>query len=447
MSYNANKKVRTKDLKSLAQKSKSNDDTLLAAIGTLSSLNTSAKGNIVAAINEILSQRGALSSLTTSDKTSIVKAINTLVSICSTINTNIGTLSSLSTSAKSNLVAAINALQTLVDTAQSSANTANSNIGTLSSLTTSANGNLVAAVNEIVTARGALSSLTTSDKTSIVKAINTVKTLADTGIANTTSLQTLVSPLLADNVQAHNSFARGTTWGNLGNSLTAEQSSAIAAGTFKDIYPGDSWHFSNVAYSYEDENGVTQSATFSGYFMVAECDYYFSMGENSRFNQHHVLVIPTDVLFSGAQMNASNTREGGYVASLMHTVHRKRAEAIFKACFGEQHVLTFEDKYSSGEPNANGNVTSDVWASCQAQLLNERMIFGNTIESADHYANSSSRQLAILRYRPFSFVGSNSYWLRDIGIRGGFVIIDSNGNINTAGPNKSYGVRAYALIQ
>ena len=262
-----------------------------------------------------------------------------------------------------------------------------------------------------------------------------------------TELKNLVNPLMADNVQAHNSFARGTSWGNLGNSLTAEQTAAIAAGTFKDIYPGDSWHFSQVAYSYEDENGVTQSATFSGYFMVAECDYYFSMGQSSRFNQHHVLVIPTDVLFTGAQMNASNTREGGYVASLMHTVHRKRAEAIFKACFGEQHVLTFEDKYSSGEPNANGNVTSDVWASCQAQLLNERMIFGNTIESADHYANSSSRQLAILRYRPYSFVGSNAYWLRDIGIRGGFVYVDSTGNLHAESPNKSYGVRAYALIQ
>ena len=260
-------------------------------------------------------------------------------------------------------------------------------------------------------------------------------------------LKTLVSPLLANNVQAHNSFARGTSWGNLGNSLTAEQSSAIAAGTFKDIYPGDSWHFSQVAYSYEDENGVTQSATFSGYFMVAECDYYYYMGQNSRFNQHHVLVIPTDVLFLSAQMNASNTREGGYVASLMHTVHRKRAEAIFKACFGEQHVLTFEDKFSSGETNANGNVTSAVWASCQAQLLNERMIFGNTIESADHYANSSSRQLAIMRYRPYSFVGSNPYWLRDIGIRGGFVYVDATGNLHAESPNKSYGVRAYALIQ
>ena len=44
--------------------------------GLLSGLNTSNKSNLVAAINELLTQRGALSSLSTTTKTSIVAAIN-----------------------------------------------------------------------------------------------------------------------------------------------------------------------------------------------------------------------------------------------------------------------------------------------------------------------------------------------------------------------------------
>ena len=45
-------------------------------VGTLSSLNTSTKTNLVAAINEVLSNEGALSSLSTTAKTNLVAAIN-----------------------------------------------------------------------------------------------------------------------------------------------------------------------------------------------------------------------------------------------------------------------------------------------------------------------------------------------------------------------------------
>ena len=60
-----------------------NIPTLLTAIenkiGTLSNLNTTAKTNLVAAINELVSNQGALSSLSTTTKTSLVAAINEAV--------------------------------------------------------------------------------------------------------------------------------------------------------------------------------------------------------------------------------------------------------------------------------------------------------------------------------------------------------------------------------
>ena len=49
-------------------------------IGTLANLSTTAKTNIVAAINEVLANQGALSSLSTTAKTTLVAAINELKS-------------------------------------------------------------------------------------------------------------------------------------------------------------------------------------------------------------------------------------------------------------------------------------------------------------------------------------------------------------------------------
>ena len=69
--------------------------------GSLSDLSTTAKTNLVTAINEVLSNQGGLSSLSTSTKTNLVSAINDVLG-------KLGTVSSLSTSTKTSAVAAIN---------------------------------------------------------------------------------------------------------------------------------------------------------------------------------------------------------------------------------------------------------------------------------------------------------------------------------------------------
>ena len=56
MSYNANKKIRTKDLKSLAAKTKTLHNNVTSSVGTLSSLTTSTKTSLVAAINALESR-------------------------------------------------------------------------------------------------------------------------------------------------------------------------------------------------------------------------------------------------------------------------------------------------------------------------------------------------------------------------------------------------------
>ena len=123
---------------------------------------------------------GSLSDLDTTEKGSMVGAINEVyaLAVAAEESTAIGTLASLTTNAKTDLVSAINEVDGHADTA-------NASIGTLASLTTTAKGSLVAAVNEVDehadaanTAIGTLASLTTTDKTNLVGAVNEVRAVA-----------------------------------------------------------------------------------------------------------------------------------------------------------------------------------------------------------------------------------------------------------------------------
>ena len=77
--------------------------TMEEIIGHLENLNTTDKSNLVAAINELLTNVGALEDLPTTDKSSIVNSITEIMSI-------IGSLSDLTTTNKDSIVSAINEL-------------------------------------------------------------------------------------------------------------------------------------------------------------------------------------------------------------------------------------------------------------------------------------------------------------------------------------------------
>ena len=78
MSYNATRKVRTKDLKSLAAKAKALNDSVQSSVGTLSSLTTSTKTSLVAAINELESRIDDLELMASSLLTAINASITNI---------------------------------------------------------------------------------------------------------------------------------------------------------------------------------------------------------------------------------------------------------------------------------------------------------------------------------------------------------------------------------
>ena len=215
----------------------------------------------------------------------------------------------------------------------------------------------------------------------------------------------------------HNSIFRGK---NLGSSFTEAQSSVIKAGTFNDIWVGDYWSASNVAYSYVDAEGVTQNATYSGTLRVAACDYFLRAGDTD-FNTHHIVVVPDTNMFSH-YMNPTNITTGAYVGSDMYTSTDglARAKAILKAFFGASHVIKhreyLQNAVTDGYPSGGGWFDSDV------EIMSEPMVYGGFIFNSG--ANTGGRignrymvgckQLPIFALRPDLISNRQWYWLRDI---------------------------------
>lgn len=151
--------------------------TISDIVGDLSDLATTDKSSVVDAINEVIQTFsdiiGSLSDLTTTDKTSIVNSIN---EVLQTLSSVAGDLSDLNTSDKTSLVNAINeVIQTYADI-----------IGELSDLNTTDKSSVVNAINEVNSTGGGalakigdLDSLLTTDKSNLVSAINEVKTDLD----------------------------------------------------------------------------------------------------------------------------------------------------------------------------------------------------------------------------------------------------------------------------
>ena len=115
------------------------------------------------------------------DMSKIDAGIHAAKSEADTNKSSIGTLSSLTTTAKTNLVAAVNEVDADVATNTNNIATNTSNIatntthiGTIANLTTTAKTDLVVAANEINAKVGNIANLETTEKSSTVGAINEV---------------------------------------------------------------------------------------------------------------------------------------------------------------------------------------------------------------------------------------------------------------------------------
>lgn len=224
--------------------------------------------------------------------------------------------------------------------------------------------------------------------------------------------------------------------------LTAAQISAIRAGTFENIGVGYSWTFTNVPYTYLNESNATTSDTYSGTMRVADCDYYLNTGD-TPLTTHHVVVVPDANMFS-AQMNATDTTAGGYVGSKMRTTYLRRAEAIFKACFGENHVLKHRE-YLVNTVSSNKE-SAGAWYDSTVELMDERMVFGSASYANTSLPSVSNKQLTLFKNNSGYIVTGAWDWLRNVSSGSTFATVNSRGNRYSNNANTSHGVRPAALI-
>ena len=119
----------SQNLSALDNKVKANEGAITAVDNKIGSL--SADGNYIKKANKVAQNLSAIDEQVFKNETAI------------------GTLSSLTTNEKTNLVGAVNEVKGTADTALGLANTNKANIGTLTNLTTTEKGNLVGAINEV----------------------------------------------------------------------------------------------------------------------------------------------------------------------------------------------------------------------------------------------------------------------------------------------------------
>lgn len=253
--------------------------------------------------------------------------------------------------------------------------------------------------------------------------------LADgsTGTKKIGIVDAFFSMLHMASVKNHRTHFRGKY---LGNTLTTEQKARIQDGTFKDLYVGDYWTI----------NGVN--------WRIADINYWKNCGD-TNFTSNHLVIVPDTCLFN-AQMNDTNTTEGGYAGSDMYTTHLAAAKTTINNAFGSA-VLSHREYLTNAV--SNGRPSGGAWFDSTVELMTECMVYGHM-----HFSPVSDGttvpsiytidkvQLALFNLCP-EFINIRAwYWLRDVVSSALFANVGDYGHAGANGASGSGGVRPVFAI-
>lgn len=256
----------------------------------------------------------------------------------------------------------------------------------------------------------------------------------------------IVNELTGSGSGLHNSLYRGKA---LGSTFTAAQQNAIDDGSFEELFVGDHWDFSNVSYTWTDDEGQTHNDVYSGTFRIADCDYYRRSGDNVVLTKHHLIVVPDACMFYRG-MNATNTTEGAYAGSEMRTKPSglARAKAIAEACFGAGTLLShrqyFENAVTNGRPSAG------AWYDSEGdELMTEEQVYGAPIfdsgspdgVTVPYRYTIGCKQFSLFRHRPDLISNRQYFWLQNVVSAARFADVNVGGTCDTSGASNAYGVR------
>ena len=214
--------------------------------------------------------------------------------------------------------------------------------------------------------------------------------------------------------EMHRNIFRGQ---NLGESITAEQLTAIQDGRFYDLYVGDYWEINGVKYR------------------IADINYWKNVGypESEKVQKPHILIVPDTILGSG-QMHTSNSTAGGYRNSTMKATHLNNIAKALPDTF--KSLLLTHKMFSD-----------DSWVNTSVDLMNEVMVHGTYI-CTDHSnkQTSDTQQLALFRHVPeLKTIGAN-YWLRNLSSAQTYTLVSQYGDASSDMATSTYGIRPVFAI-
>ena len=228
--------------------------------------------------------------------------------------------------------------------------------------------------------------------------------------------------LFTDNADAKNSIYRGKY---LGNTVTAEQYTAISSGTFTDLYIGDYWTIGGVNWR------------------IAAFNYYRNTGD-SLVPGNHITIVPDTQLYTHV-MNDTNTTTGGYIGSKMYTEGLEQAKTIIRGIFGT-HLVKHRQILSNA--TVDGKASGGAWVDSEVELMNEIMVYGASVFGASNLGGGSGHnigvgksQLPLFRLNPRMINTRQGYWLRDVVSASLFAYVHDYGHAIANDAGYALGVR------
>jgi hypothetical protein len=224
----------------------------------------------------------------------------------------------------------------------------------------------------------------------------------------------------------------------------------VSSGKFDDLYLGDYFTVS-ITTTLPDETVKTENVSL----MFGAFNYYYNCGDTALTKPHAVLIPRNYGFATTAKMNETNTTEGGYINSYMHTtILPCYATSLQKAL--SNHVLTYRDiltnkvnttSASMAGAGSTGSASGWEWTDVTLQLMNEVQVYGTTAFSSSAFdVGMANRRLPVFKFITPVHYGRNNFWLRSVVSSSNFALCGSVGYTNYSGASNELCARPLILF-
>lgn len=225
-----------------------------------------------------------------------------------------------------------------------------------------------------------------------------------------TNFNSNFKPIFTTSGQSHASVFRGKY---LGSSFTSAQKTAIANGTFDDLYVGDYWTINNINWR------------------IADINYF----KKSTFTTNHLVIMPDTSLYL-ARMNSSNTTTGGYANSEMWTTNLATALTAIQNAFGSSYIAQFVGTFNNAV--SNGIASGYAKTTVQCAIPTASMIWGSSAKYSnysDFNSGTGKAQLSLFAHNKALIPSQDgyNYWLSDVASANAFNLCNGNAVMDAAG--------------